>query len=1256
MKQKIITLLLGILMLGLSDCWAQTLKVNRSDYSQAVYSYTTSQPSISTTDVAGGTYTIVNMPDATPSTYIGRPNLPITTQLVEIPLCEGVDVEISDVQYRELTPLKYRIMPVQPAPSKADREPLPFVIDSLYYATNIRSDSPSVWVEQLGVGRDRNLALLRISPLLYNPATGEMSLATSMTITLTYRNADVAATTVMHSRYYSPDYALGDGAINTLPDSKSIRNAAPLHYLIVAHSSFRGALDNFVAWKKRQGFLVTVGYTDDAAVGNTSTSIADYIKNFYTNATTELPAPTYLLLVGDHQQIPAFDSRCTSPASDHVSDLYYVTWTVGDNVPDCYLGRFSARNVAELTPQIEKTIYYESYAFDDDSYLGHGVLISGVDGGRPNDNAYNYADPAMDYIAKLYINASNGYNTVHYYKNNINFAPDGVHVDGSTQTTATANYLRTLYNEGCGWVNYSAHGYDNEWSTPSFTTSNAAAMTNNNKPSIMIGNCCLSGKFNTNYSDACLGEDLLRKSNNAGAVAYFGATNSTYWPHDFCWAVGVRSNINNTMNTNYEASHLGMYDRLFHTHNENYSAWHTTAGSINIAGNTAVEMYGSYALYYWEIYELFGDPSLMPWLGQASDMTLEFASVIPIGTSILTVQAAPHAYVAITTLDEHELVCAAYANANGEARLTIPTEITPGAYELTAWAQNRKPVFAELTVAVLDGPYVMVTQLEPVGNVHPNEIIHFDITITNVGNSIPTTGLVTLTCPNNAVTIIQPIAHFTECNPGDTVTIHTSCPVYLSNHIIDGTTLTFTANVDFGPGTSLRRKTIKVSAPRIIASNAKATPQLTPDSASIITCRISNVGSSASEDMTLTLINDFGFVQQQPDPVRLSALEANEDRTVSFYMTLNSDVPQTIIPFYLYATTDNNSWLIDTLHFSCGSNHTEDFETGDFTLINWSNSNRPWEITNTNVFEGTYSARSKSNLNNSSESKLSVTWNASSNDSISFYYKVSSEEGYDLFRFSIDGNDKLTASGEVNWTRAAFPVSAGSHIFSFSYSKDRYSFSGNDCAWIDNITLPYTGNRSQFTLDQVCQNAPYEFAEQTIPTSQIGTFNYSDTSSLPWHYLALSVLEEPEVSIEVVSTENSSSCVLLRAHGAESYVWSTGDSTDCIAVCPRTTSTYTVTGYRGGCSADASTTLLSISQPTVDPQVSLYPNPAHNQVTVAADHIRSIELINIMGQVILRKSINSDSATIDLQKLPNGIYFVRIETSNSWITKKLIRK
>ena len=85
---------------------------------------------------------------------------------------------------------------------------------------------------------------------------------------------------------------------------------------------------------------------------------------------------------------------------------------------------------------------------------------------------------------------------------------------------------------------------------------------------------------------------------------------------------------------------------------------------------------------------------------------------------------------------------------------------------------------------------------------------------------------------------------------------------------------------------------------------------------------------------------------------------------------------------------------------------------------------------------------------------LILSHEAGSNDSISFYYKVSSESGYDKLHFYIDNQEKENWSGSINWTKAAYPVSEGRHSYRWTYTKDGSVNSGSDCGWIDLIGLP----------------------------------------------------------------------------------------------------------------------------------------------------------------------------------------------------------
>ena len=132
---------------------------------------------------------------------------------------------------------------------------------------------------------------------------------------------------------------------------------------------------------------------------------------------------------------------------------------------------------------------------------------------------------------------------------------------------------------------------------------------------------------------------------------------------------------------------------------------------------------------------------------------------------------------------------------------------------------------------------------------------------------------------------------------------------------------------------------------------------------------------------------------------------------------------------------------------------------------------------------------------------------------------------------------------------------------------------------------------------------------------------------------------------------------MLKATGASSYVWNTGDSVAYINVCPEAAGevTYSVEGCRAGCCNSASVTfeVLGIDSPEEN-TVILYPNPARDRVTVQAEQMRSVELITLMGQTVMRQTVQGSSATLDLQKLPKGIYFVKVETANSVGTQKLV--
>ncbi|HSN50164.1 MAG TPA: FlgD immunoglobulin-like domain containing protein, partial [Bacteroidales bacterium] len=132
----------------------------------------------------------------------------------------------------------------------------------------------------------------------------------------------------------------------------------------------------------------------------------------------------------------------------------------------------------------------------------------------------------------------------------------------------------------------------------------------------------------------------------------------------------------------------------------------------------------------------------------------------------------------------------------------------------------------------------------------------------------------------------------------------------------------------------------------------------------------------------------------------------------------------------------------------------EDWETGGFNKFPWTFiGNSTWKVTNVNPFEGIYSAKSGYIFEDQS-SILKIDYTSGVDDSISFFLKTSSENSFDFLRFYIDNVKQNEWSGEIDWTRVAFPTLSGTHNYKWTYMKDNFLSVGEDCAWVDYIEFP----------------------------------------------------------------------------------------------------------------------------------------------------------------------------------------------------------
>lgn len=71
-------------------------------------------------------------------------------------------------------------------------------------------------------------------------------------------------------------------------------------------------------------------------------------------------------------------------------------------------------------------------------------------------------------------------------------------------------------------------------------------------------------------------------------------------------------------------------------------------------------------------------------------------------------------------------------------------------------------------------------------------------------------------------------------------------------------------------------------------------------------------------------------------------------------------------------------------------------------------------------------------------------------------------------------------------------------------------------------------------------------------------------------------------------------------------------------------------------------------------EISVFPNPAQNYLTVKTDlKIENIQLFNLTGNEVLK--LNDISDKIDISKLPQGIYILRVKTEKGYYQQKLLK-
>jgi hypothetical protein len=598
----------------------------------------------------GAIYTRLTAPGYSFPAVYGLPELPVLRREVEIPFGAQVSIEIISAQYTDHTLDNLGLSPIYPMQPPVPKvqgveDNQPFRIDTKYYTNGALYPSNIVSVGAPYIIRGHRIVQVEVWPVAYTPSQGNLRLYSQVSFRLTLSGSDIATTNSLADRYSSPafDPTLSQQVLN-YNQGRPLALNSQTGYLIITADAYANAIAPLVTLRQSRGFDVTLTPQSTIPNGTTTAGLKTYIQTAYN--TWPIP-PSYVLLVGDTNTIPTW----TGPVIGTSTDLYYVTMDgESDWHPDIGRGRFPVRTAQQTTNMVDKYLQYATLT-GQERWLKTASFPATCD-------RYTVAEGTHNYVIGTYSSPGGWTGT---FPTDPALGGDKLYC---VTYSATHQDLIDQFNQGRWAIIYSGHGSYDGWEM-SFTPTDVNNLTGYGMYPFVASHACLSGDFG---QPEVFGETWVLQQNK-GALVYWGSSTYSYWDED-------------------DVLERRTFDELFMD-----TTPHADVTAMTYAGLAGVETtYPSSAQYYWETYNILGDPSVHLFMEPdrpAFNFTIDpsYQEVCTRGTVTSTVEiSSVMNYSSTVYLGYGELPFNVVVNFNpGQAQTpytsTLTLDVTAGALE-----------------------------------------------------------------------------------------------------------------------------------------------------------------------------------------------------------------------------------------------------------------------------------------------------------------------------------------------------------------------------------------------------------------------------------------------------------------------------------------------------------------------------------------------------------------------------------------------
>jgi hypothetical protein len=1215
---------------------------------------------------------------------------------------EAVDVQVTPLG-RQVLPGQYYLSPAPqqyplsygPNVPATPENPDIYQRNAFYPASRIM-DSQTQFLSGHG------LAYVTLSPLEYNPVTGEVAYYSRIQVTVTtastpraqaaqalYRSTDKVKERVTSKVANPEDLAQYPNAEQDLEDVYQI--------LLITPEAWVQYFQPWIDFKNACGMPVLVESSEDVLSQYQGVDDAEKIRNCIIDIYEQYATLEYVALGGDDEILEHRGLSFTGSETDHdiAADLYFAAldgnWNNNGNswygepgeddlVAELAVGRFPVDSPTEITNIVNKTLMYSREPVTAD--LEEALMVGEDLGWTPWGG--DYKDEVMNGSSMW------GYTTVGFPANfNVGTLYD-------RNGTWNPNQLIALLNGGLHLLNHLGHS-DVTYNMKLYTSSiNNSVMTNNGVNHnfyILYSQGCYSGSFDNrtttgSYTNDCIGEDWAVIGN--GAVAYVG--NSRYG-----WGSGS--------NTNGASQRLDrqFFDALFaeNIHRIGWTNGDSKEDNIGYINNDVVR---------WVYYEVnvLGDPTLDIWTATPETMNPTIPEEVLVQQASVPVDVPDEEGALIGITQNGMLIGRGVTDETGHADIVLdppPETLDPLTFTITD--HNYLPYQETVDVIAPEGPYILLggyTLHDTTGNSNGaldfGETVTLDLEFDNVG-TMPAENLTAeLTADIRQATIIDGSVEIGNIQTGASSMMEDAFTFQVNPNIEDDETVVLTITIsDIQDSIWIRHIELQSRAPdlalELIDLNGEGYGHLAVGETTTFDVTIHNAGSSATPDGQLIISTDTPYITMTANEASIGAIEPDASGTATSYTVEVSpscpDPASVVLYFALSDPTLGYEGHTLTRMYVGGLFNNVEAGAGTWTHEAAPTWNDDWHISidrnhspsgqyswkcgsgNGGQYRGHLDARLASPTINLSENSMLVFWHWMDAE-ISTTYPDSAYDG-GVVEISVDGGEWTLLDPVEGYTHAIRYSAGGGTPYGGPFAGGTPCYSGQ-IPW-SRATFDlsgYSGNaqiRFRFGSDNAVHMEGWYIDDVEIRPNEVPEAPQSLTASitagrvdLSWSYAGYGLDQEGDLyfniyrnDVKIDSMVDYHSYVdILDGQEAGTYAYYVTAQIDEIESGP---SNLESVEYNGT-AVENQDNLLIPNDFVLDQN---YPNPFNPITTIRFGlpheaHL-TLKVYNILGQKVATlvdevKPAGYHIIHWNADQLASGLYFTRMEAGSKILMTKML--